>query len=329
MFCRLTLFALTSFIVVGIARGQTASRRVDQASIVGEATTLSVDWEGVSLGEAVAKLQESSKAAIFLDRRVDPTQRVELSVDNATPREILEKLAVDRSLGVGQLDSLLYLGPARAAAELNSLESLRQADISRLSPQDRQSLSKRVVVIWPRLTEPDDLIARFALDHGWQVIGRERIPYDLWPAGQLPKMTMADALATLLIGFDLTYRPLPGNQTIEISPIGDGVASGKAVPAPAARAVRSSQATKQKTVQRYTLRVQEQPVGKVLEQLGRQLHLEVKVDEASIKAAGRSMDERVSFEVNDADLEGLLDAVLRPAGLTFERDGEQLKILSR
>ena len=38
------------------------------------------------------------------------------------------------------------------------------------------------------------------------------------------------------------------------------------------------------------------------------------------------MEKRVSFEVKDADLTALLEALLHPAGLSYERDGDQLKI---
>jgi hypothetical protein len=327
MDCRLTFSVAICLLAAGIAWGEPASRAPVHEPIVGDPTTLSIHWEGVPLGEAIGRLTLISSTPVFVDRRVDPEEHVALSIENGTAYEILEKLAATRALGVGRLDTLLYLGPTRAAGELNALASLRRADLSRLNPDEQQTLSKRDAVTWPRLTEPRDLVARFVQDRGWQVVGSERIPYDLWATGRLPKMTMTDALTVLLIGFDLTYRPVPGQRTIEIVPIRD-VDLGKApIAAPSAATIRATQSSKKPSSQRYTLRVQEQPVGKVLDQLGRQLHLEVNVDTAAIEAAGQSMDKRVSFDVKDADLTALLDALLRPAGLTYQRDGEQLKIL--
>jgi hypothetical protein len=135
----------------------------------------------------------------------------------------------------------------------------------------------------------------------------------------------------LLLGFDLTYRPLTGKQTIEILPIADAELANAPVTTSTPPTTRPAtppnrETMKKGTSQRYTLRVHEQPVGKVLDQLGRQLHLEVSIDTAAIEAAGKSLDQRVSFDVKDADLPALLDALLQPAGLTYERNGQRLNI---
>jgi hypothetical protein len=60
--------------------------------------------------------------------------------------------------------------------------------------------------------------------------------------------------------------------------------------------------------------------------LGRQLGWKLTVDEAAIRAAGRSLDQRVSFTVENVDADQLLDALLAPAGLTAERDGYSVRI---
>jgi hypothetical protein len=327
MECRLTI-GMALFFLVGIAYGDPGDRSLDGRSAGGDATILSVHWEGVSFREAISKLQSNSKTAVFVDRRVDPTEPVDLTIENVSVDEILERLAATRPLGVTQVDTLVYLGPARDADALSAIAPLRREDISRLGPQDQRSLVQRGAVSWPRLTEPRELVIRFLQDRGWRVTGSQQIPYDLWPAGQLPKMTVADALSVLLIGFDLTYRPLARQQTIEIVPISASEWAKRPVSKASGQTTSSPQVAK-KTTQRYTLRVEEQPVGKVLSQLSQQLHLEVKVDEPAIQIAGLSMNRRISFEVRDADLDGLLSAALTPAGLTFTRDGAQLRIVPR
>jgi hypothetical protein len=83
------------------------------------------------------------------------------------------------------------------------------------------------------------------------------------------------------------------------------------------------------TTQVYTLRVQEQPVGVVLRELAERLKWTIEIDESSIRAAGRSLDARVSFAVEERNQDELLEAVLRPAGLDYRRDGERLRIIPR
>jgi hypothetical protein len=84
-----------------------------------------------------------------------------------------------------------------------------------------------------------------------------------------------------------------------------------------------------KSTQVYTLRVQEQPVGAVLNELGARLGWKIEIDSDEVRAAGLSLDKRISFSVANSDEDELLDALLRPAGLDYRRDGEKLKIVPR
>lgn len=80
------------------------------------------------------------------------------------------------------------------------------------------------------------------------------------------------------------------------------------------------------TKQVYTLRVEELPVGLVLRGLADRLDWELDIDETAIRAAGSSLDTRVSFSVTNADTDSLLNALLAPAGLAFEIDGRRVSV---
>jgi hypothetical protein len=92
---------------------------------------------------------------------------------------------------------------------------------------------------------------------------------------------------------------------------------------------KSAGRVQRKTKQVYTLRVQEQPVGAVLQQMAAKLDWSVEIDHESIRAAGLSLEKRVSFSVENSDADELLNAVLQPAGLDYRRDGERLRIVPR
>ena len=77
---------------------------------------------------------------------------------------------------------------------------------------------------------------------------------------------------------------------------------------------------------RFTVREAKGPVGALINQLAGQLKLEVRVDRKALEQAGISLDQRVTFSVADATVDELLQAVLKPAGLTFRRDGRILEI---
>jgi hypothetical protein len=104
-------------------------------------------------------------------------------------------------------------------------------------------------------------------------------------------------------------------------------AAAAIVPQTSKRGRSASGKTETKRV--YTLRVEEQSVGVVLRQLAERLHWRFDVDEEAIRAAGLSLDRRVSFEVQNADENALLEALLTPAQLTFQRDGDKLRIVPK
>lgn len=354
-------------------RHQTGERRDAPTSV----RTITLHWDQVPLSEAVERLARALQHPIFVDRRVDPTRRVSFSARDQSPDVVLENLAAELSLGVSQLDSVGYLGPAETASQLRTLAALRREEIKRLPPSERKVLLARQGRSWPRLAEPREMIVEWLQSDGWSVRHAERIPYDLWPAGQLPPLSLADQLTLVLAGFDRSFAPVAGQQAIEIRPIVAPVTLTKSYrvragrmpeldwlkkelpdadlqihgsqlhvagraedherlmellgrqPSHSKRTGPSRNASGQSTEQRYTLRVDQQPVGAVLKQLGKQLSLNVQIDQASIAAAGLSLDKRVSFAVQDVSLDGLLDALLKPAGLAYELDGQEVTITPR
>jgi hypothetical protein len=96
--------------------------------------------------------------------------------------------------------------------------------------------------------------------------------------------------------------------------------SGRSVPRRAPRPSRQTERV-------YTLRVEEQPIGAVLRQLAERLQWTMEIDESSIRAAGLSLETRVSFQVEDSSEEELLNAALRPAGLNYQRENNRLRIV--
>jgi hypothetical protein len=77
---------------------------------------------------------------------------------------------------------------------------------------------------------------------------------------------------------------------------------------------------------RYTLAIEEQPVGPLLEQLAPRLNLELKIDAKALEQAGISLDQRVSFSVKNATVDELLQAALKQTRLKYIRRENILQI---
>lgn len=78
--------------------------------------------------------------------------------------------------------------------------------------------------------------------------------------------------------------------------------------------------------QRFTLKLQEQPLGSVLRQLAESLALDLQIDREAIREAGISLDQRVSLEVKEVTVDRLLGKLLQGTGLKFHRQGTVVEI---
>ena len=184
------------------------------------ARTASIHWDQVPLGEGLQRIAANYSAAILLDRRVDPTTRLTLDTQDADVIETVQQAAAAAGLGMTQVGTLYYVGPPQTTDGLRTLAALRGEEIARV-PSGRAEVVVKRSLVWPRLVEPRALVANVVTQRGWQIVGGEKIPYDLWPAGSLPAMTLAEQLTVLLSGFELTFRVGPANKTIEILPIAE------------------------------------------------------------------------------------------------------------
>lgn len=98
-------------------------------------------------------------------------------------------------------------------------------------------------------------------------------------------------------------------------------ASSRPASRPAPKPVARDQATT-----RFTVREARGPLHAMLQQLAGRLDLEMKIDRQALERAGISLEQNVAFSVEDATLDELLEAVLKPAGCAFHRQGKVVEI---
>ena len=290
--------------------------------------TATIHWQRVPLRDALGRLHALFDDIVFVDRRIDPSMRVSLDIEAGSADEVVAAIAGGRDFDVARLGKLVYLGPSSAADQLRTISATRAREVARLPADSRASLTQKQPTNWPRLSEPRGVISSIVEHRGWRLTNADAIPHDLWSAGELPGLTFAEQLTVLLLGFDLTFDLRPNDRSIEVVPLKD-VVKPPSVNATTKRSTTPPNAThtKKETRKVYTLRVQEQPVGAVLQELSKRLHWAIQIDEESIKKAGKSLDKRVSFSVENADQEHLLEALLRPAGLDYRLEKERVRII--
>jgi hypothetical protein len=289
--------------------------------------TIRITWPSNPLRDSLANLAKNRRVSIWLDRRIDPDQRVDFKTDDVAFSAALSQLA-DRLGGkVGLIGSVVYIGPKPAVANLQALFAKRRDEAAKLPADARRKFTHVKTWQWEELSEPRVLLEELAAEGGFNIEGLDQVPHDLWPAGDWPALSLSDRLSLVLAGFDLTY---------EFSADGGSL---KLVPYPKTAAAADEPATVSKQPpkrpppvggdKRFSLTVpadKKQPVGRYVKALADQLSLQVKFDES---LTAEQLNQPISFQVKDVTLDALFAAVLKPAGLAHKITGQTVEVFAK
>lgn len=351
------------------ARWLTDSRFEDKL-----ASPVSVLWADNSLRESLLDFGRAQQIAVYLDRRIDPGGKLDLAARNMPIGEILREVARRRNLGVSILGDVVFLTLPHSARRVATVAELRRQDLQNLGRASARKFAAKERFAWSDFATPREILQQLAEGHGLEVVHLEQIPHDLWPAADLPPMTLVDRLTLVLEQFDMTFRvaadgrriaavPAPADVAIvrdypgqprpeellaawrQLAPdcqfrvvggrihvkgliedherIEAALGRGWARP-PAERVRRPGPPARPQQV--FTAKNANVPLGAVLGAFARQLGLELQIDLERMRQAGISLDQLISFEVEQASLDELLDAVLKPVGCTHQRRGNVLVV---
>ncbi len=324
-------------------------------------------WSENPLRDALATFARVQNVAVLLDRRVDPGRKITLTLKQSTLGDSLAAIAITGGLGVTLAGPTVYFGPADTTAKLRTLIFLREEEARKLPPAAAKIFFQAKPLAWEDFSQPREILERLGRDHHLTITGLERVPYDLWPAADLPPMTLAERLSLIAVQYDLTFAIARGGKKIELVPIPQDIRLERSYPggnkpeeaakriaklAPGAEIevagkkliVRgmledherieaptrpaggnaAANADSDLSDKRFTLTVEEKPIGPLLKQLAKQIGLQLEMDEPAIEAAGVSLKQRISFKVEDATIDELLQAAIKETPLQFRRQGNVL-----
>ncbi len=290
---------------------------------------ISVTWHGQQFGTIVQRLRDTQGIAIWLDRRVDLQQAVELRLADVSLAHALEALTEKLGLGVSVLESVVYVGPAASARELQTLSRRSHERLAKVPRIMKKRWLHSAPWECPQLSNPRMLLIDMLRGAEIKLTGKKLVPHDLWAAKQLPPISLVDRVVLILIGFDLTCNISADGNICEVVPIRRPIALDRKYALPRNRQnPRQKPSTRptRKAEKKFSLQLQNQPVGAIIGQLAKQLKLDIVWDEASLAAHGISRDDLVSCRVKNVDLDKLLTSILSPAGLQFQRNGNSIEI---
>lgn len=173
----------------------------------------------------IERIRNTQKISIILDRRIDPSIKVKLDIQNLTLEQGLNNLASQvhaRSTVVG---STIYIGPETEVSNLKTLLELRKEELLHLTKTHadlklrRSSLLQRRTFQYHDLDQPAEILKKITDACQITVKNLNLVPHDLWAHGTLEAVNANEAISLILIQFNLTYRWNHQESMIDIIPI--------------------------------------------------------------------------------------------------------------
>jgi hypothetical protein len=326
-------------------------------------------WAENPLLGALGTFARVQNVAVLLDRRIDPSRKITLSLKQSPLGDSLAAIAMTGELGVTLAGPVVFFGPVESTAKLRTLVYLREEDARKLPPVAAKVFFQAKPLAWNDFAKPREILELLGRENHLTIPNLESIPYDLWPAADLPPMTLTERISLIAFQYDLTFTIAPGGKKIELVPIPPDIRLVRSYPGgknPEESAKRIAELVPKAEVQlagetvmvkgmledheridtprqpagrnpatntnsdlsdkRFTLTVAEKPLGPLLKQLAKQIGLQLQMDESALDQAGITLDQRVSFKVEDATIDELLQAAIKETPLKFRRQGNVLII---
>ena len=177
---------------------------------------VSVSWLETPIRMQLQLISKQQQRSVFLDRRVDPTQRMTLSIRDLTIEQVVWQTAQSGELGVARVGDLLYVGPPESAARLTHVIDQLKRQISKLPKSQRTQWTRRSEIRWPAGTSTQEFIKWFEQTH--QIKFNGAIPNDVWAAGDWPSLSLLEQLSLFLVGFDRSLKIDSAVSNLEIIP---------------------------------------------------------------------------------------------------------------
>lgn len=194
-----------------------------------------ISWPGNPLSESLARLANSQRVCVYLDRRVDPARPVTLEA-NRPLDELFELIAAEHNtqqstegvrprpagrLGVTRLGDVIVFAPVDASVLERTVAEIRHTEVNKLPASRKLDWLKARPLSWQAGATPEHILAKLAKDASLQITNLSGIPHDVWPAADFPPLDAVNALTLILSNFDLTFRISANGAQLTLDKIGD------------------------------------------------------------------------------------------------------------
>jgi hypothetical protein len=249
---------------------------------------------------AAIRLEELRKLPAGTGQKFIKSQRLRWD-DFAEPRKLLENLAQENGIALAGMEQVPH-------------DLWAAADLPPLSLVDRLTLLAGQFDLTFRINTSDTTVTLVPIPANVTLVRS-------YPGGRQPSQLLAKWRQTA----PQSRITQEGDRIVVAGLLEDHerlTATSRPSSRPAAKSTANQEAN-----QRFTVREAHGPLGTLLQQMAGRLNLDVKIDRQALQSAGVSLEQNIAFSVEDATLDELLQAALKPAGCTFRRLGKVVEVL--
>ncbi|MCA9193647.1 MAG: hypothetical protein KDB03_17870 [Planctomycetales bacterium] len=158
-------------------------------------------WNQQELRSGISQLALTRKLNLWLDRRVDPNQTLDLRIrpgEVSTLEDCLQLVARKSGAELAVIGNTVVFCPINSAAQLEYQANQLFLQLAGSRPE----LAQPTRFQWPELSTPNDLLQQLAKSQNLEIDGR--LPHDLLHAGRWPNpSSLATQLSVLAGGFGM------------------------------------------------------------------------------------------------------------------------------
>ena len=166
---------------------------------------ISTRWD-LPLKDVLHFIRETQHVAIFLDRRIDPVQQIQLEVQDKTMSTALQLVANQANAQISHIRNVIYIGPKKTTHLLATVAAIHAEQHRRNQAENTRIFTIGKNTQWARLAQPRSIVTAIAESVNVRITNIDKIPFDLWDKHTLPDLPFAMRMAIVLAGFDLTYQ---------------------------------------------------------------------------------------------------------------------------
>ena len=178
--------------------------------------SISASWTEADLRDRLINFAQTQKAAIFIDRRIDPSQLINITMNNVSPEQFLWSIAKKQSIGVSRVGDFYYFGPPTTAASLPTLWKQLRSESSKQKLNYQVDWTKRAPIKTGQVVNVKTLLEELASENKFQIENLDEIPHDIWSQFELPRLSLDGRVAILLVGFDKWFERSADGKSIRI-----------------------------------------------------------------------------------------------------------------